>query len=92
MKVAQKQINKKLTRQIINKINKLVGYRFIAKSGTKATINVMKMVPFFGAAIGGVLNASETNAIVNRALAAFEPSGILEANLNQEISTLMSDE
>lgn len=58
---------KKIPSKVLTKINQKVGFRFITKFGTKGIINLGKLVPGVGAAIGGGLDLVETKAIANRA-------------------------
>ena len=66
-KITKSFIEKNLTREIIKKINKAVGFRFITKNGEKGLINAMKLVPIVGGIIGGGIDLLSTNTIGNRA-------------------------
>jgi uncharacterized protein (DUF697 family) len=45
------------------RINKAVGFRLLAKTGTTATINLSKLVPFVGGAVGGAVDGFVTREI-----------------------------
>ena len=54
-----KKLLPKLTREIIVKINKAVGFRLLTKGGTKGLINVGKAIPLIGGIVGGGFNYIE---------------------------------
>lgn len=54
---------KKIPGSIITKINQKVGFRFITKFGEKGIINLGKMVPGVGAAVGGITDYFATKKI-----------------------------
>lgn len=58
---------KKIPGTALTKINQKVGFRLITKFGSTGIINLGKLVPGVGAAIGGGLDLAETKAIGNRA-------------------------
>ncbi len=58
---------KKIPGKVLIKINQMVGFRLATKFGTKGLINLGKMVPVVGAAVGGGLDFAETRIIGNRA-------------------------
>jgi uncharacterized protein (DUF697 family) len=64
-KAAQQAIQKALM-SIPNKtfveINKALGIKLIAKTGEKTLLNVAKIVPFVGSAVGGTVNGVMMNA------------------------------
>lgn len=62
---------KKIPGKALQKINKLIGFRFITKFGETGLINLGKMVPVVGAAINGGLDYTETKLIANRAYKMF---------------------
>ena len=43
-------------------INKTLGIKLIAKTGEKTLVNVAKIVPFVGSAVGGTVNGVMMNA------------------------------
>jgi hypothetical protein len=57
----------KIPGRVLNAINKKVGMRLLTKYGTKGAINLGKLIPGVGAAIGGGLDFFETKIIANRA-------------------------
>ena len=57
----------KIPGRVLNAINKKVGMRLLTKYGTKGAINLGKLIPGIGAAIGGGLDFFETKIIANRA-------------------------
>lgn len=58
---------KKIPGKVLTKINRKVGFRFVTKFGTNGIVNLGKLVPGVGAAIGGSLDLVETKAIGDRA-------------------------
>ena len=57
----------KIPGRVLNAINKKVGMRLLTKYGTKGAINLGKLIPGVGAAVGGGLDFLETKIIANRA-------------------------
>lgn len=57
----------KIPGKVLIAINKKVGMRLITKYGTKGAINLGKLIPGVGAAVGGGLDFLETKIIANRA-------------------------
>lgn len=70
-KFATSYIQKNVTREMLTKINKAVGFRLVTKFGTKGLINLGKVVPVLGGVIGGGLDAFTTNIIGNQARNTF---------------------
>lgn len=66
-----KKLMPKLTREVIVKINKAVGFRLLTKGGTKGLINAGKLVPVIGGVIGGVYNYAEVSIYAKWAKAMF---------------------
>ncbi|MDV8001468.1 EcsC family protein [Rhodococcus sp. IEGM 1408] len=58
---------KKLPGSVLVKINKAVGYRLVTKFGTKGSINLVKVVPVAGAAVGGTINIAGIRSIAGYA-------------------------
>lgn len=58
---------KKIPGKVLTKINQKVGFRFLTKFGSKGLINLGKLVPGFGAIVGGSLDYAETQVIARRA-------------------------
>lgn len=69
-KVATNMI-KKIPGKTLTKINQKVGFRLITKFGSKGIINLGKMIPAFGAFIGGGFDFAETKAIGDRTYKLF---------------------
>jgi len=65
------QAVKRLSREVITKINQRVGFRLLTKFGEKGAINLGRAVPLVGGLIGGTLDAVATNLIGNVARDAF---------------------
>ena len=57
--VTAKKLLPKLSRNFIIKINKTVGFKLLAKGGTKGIINLGKAIPIVGGIIGGTYNYFE---------------------------------
>lgn len=57
----------KIPGKVLIAINKKVGMRLLTKYGTKGAINLGKLIPGVGAAVGGGLDFLETKIIANRA-------------------------
>lgn len=55
-KYAANKILPKLSREIIVKINKTVGFRLLTKGGTKGIVNLGKMIPLLGGIFSGTFN------------------------------------
>lgn len=66
-KFATSYIQKNITREMLVKINKAVGFLLVTKTGSKGLINLTKVVPILGGVIGGGLDAITTNIIGNQA-------------------------
>ncbi|ASX08122.1 EcsC family protein [Escherichia coli] len=79
LKEAGIQIGQKLTtnaircisKEIIVKINKAVGFRLLTKTGATGVINMSKFVPVVGGIVGGSLDAITTNIVGNYARDTF---------------------
>lgn len=72
-KVSVKLIKTYLTREIINVINKAIGFRLLTQAGSKGIINAAKIVPFLGGLVAGTIDAYSTNYIGNTARDLFLP-------------------
>lgn len=82
-KFATSYIQKNVTREILAKINKAVGFRLLTKSGSKGLINLTKAVPILGGLIGGGFDAFSTNVIGNQAKKVFLSFDSSELSDNQ---------
>ena len=60
---------KKIPGKVLIEINKKVGFRLLTKAGEKGVINLMKLVPVLGGAVGGGINAFATRQIGKAATA-----------------------
>jgi len=69
-KVAAKAIGK-IPGKVLIAINKKLGFRFATKAGETGLVNLGKLVPGVGAAIGGSFDLVETKLIANRAYKMF---------------------
>lgn len=69
----------KIPGKVLIAINKKVGMRLLTKYGTKGAINLGKLIPGVGAAVGGGLDFLETKIIANRAYKWFFENN-LESN------------
>ena len=69
---AAKSLLPKLTREIIVKINKAVGFRLITKGGTKGLINVGRAIPVLGGIVGGTYNYVEVAVFAKKAKKFFD--------------------
>ncbi|UKR62931.1 EcsC family protein [Escherichia coli] len=58
---------KSISKEIIVKINKAVGFRLMTKTGSTGVINLSKFVPVVGGIVGGGFDAITTNIIGNYA-------------------------
>lgn len=78
LKTGKNVVNKKISGEVLKKINQKIGFRFITKNGV---INLMKLVPAFGGIVGGGFDYTSTKIIVYRAEKLFEDSGIINVNI-----------
>ncbi len=62
---------KKIPGEVLTKINRKVGFRFVTKFGTKGIVNIGKVVPVVGGMISGGFDFVETKVIANRAYKMF---------------------
>ena len=81
----------KIPGRVLNAINKKVGMRLLTKYGTKGAINLGKLIPGVGAAIGGGLDFFETKIIANRAYKWFFENN-LEINDDTEEDIIIEAE
>lgn len=58
---------KKVPGSALTKLNKAVGFRLVTKFGTKGTINLVKVVPVAGGAVGGTINVAAIRSIAGYA-------------------------
>ena len=62
---------KKIPVEVLVKINQQVGFRLVTKFGQKGFVNIVKMVPLVGGAVGGAFDAGMTLTIGNIAKKVF---------------------
>lgn len=65
------QTIKKISIEVITKINKTVGFRLITKFGQTGIVNLGKMVPVVGGLIIGIMDSASTDIIGNVARNTF---------------------
>lgn len=75
MKFAEAMI-KKVPGEVLTKINRAVGFRFVTKFGQTGIVNLGKLVPGVGGVISGGFNLAETKLIANRAYKSFYEADI----------------
>lgn len=71
MRYSKAMIEKYITREVINAINKAVGFRLVTKAGTSGLVNFTKLIPVLGGVIGGTFDGVVTNSIGNFARDTF---------------------
>ena len=62
---------KRVPGTVLTKINKAVGFRLVTKFGTTGSINLVKVVPVAGAAVGGTINIAGIRSIAGYAKSNF---------------------
>ncbi len=62
---------KRVPGAVLTKINKAVGFRLVTKFGTTGSINLVKVVPVAGAAVGGTINIAGIRSIAGYAKSNF---------------------
>jgi hypothetical protein len=72
-KVSVMAINS-ISEQSLKMINQKVGFRLLSTYGGKGVVNLSKVVPVVGGAIGGAIDSIATNIIGNLACKTFLPS------------------
>jgi hypothetical protein len=73
------QIGKGLARSLLKQvpgkvliaINKQVGFRLLTKAGSTGAVNLVKIIPFVGGAVGGTVDAYMCKAVGNTAKSIF---------------------
>ncbi|VEG12774.1 EcsC family protein [Moraxella cuniculi] len=66
-KFAEQFITKKITGEMLTKINKAIGFRLVTKAGSTGLINLTKLVPVLGGVVSGTFDAVTTNIVGNTA-------------------------
>lgn len=67
IKFTENFIKKKVTKKMLDEINKAVGFRLVTKAGTTGLINLTKLVPILGGVVSGTFDAITTNVVGNTA-------------------------
>jgi uncharacterized protein (DUF697 family) len=62
----------KISKTPLTRINQTVGFRFLAKSGSTAAVNLSKIVPFIGGLVGGSIDAAVTHTMGAAAKSVFQ--------------------
>ncbi len=62
---------KRLPGAVLTKINQRVGFRLLTKFGQKGVINLVKLIPVAGGAVGAVFDATSTKLIADNAVRMF---------------------
>lgn len=70
-KATMNMILKKVSGETLKRINKAVGFRLIAKTGTSSVITLTKMVPLVGGAVGAGVDYFGTKSIAKKAYKEF---------------------
>lgn len=65
------QAIKNISSQVLNKINRAVGFRLLTKFGQTGAVNIAKAIPFVGGVIGATIDSVSTNVIGNIAKNTF---------------------
>lgn len=69
--IVAKKILPKISGEIIKNINKAIGFRLLAKGGSKGLINIGKAIPILGGVVGATYNNIETNVYAKKAMKMF---------------------
>lgn len=72
-KTAEHVVMHKIPKALLGKINKLVGFKLIAKVNEKAAIRLIRIVPIVGGLVGGTVDGVFVNACGKAAKRAFPP-------------------
>ncbi|MEO0769124.1 MAG: EcsC family protein [Cyanobacteria bacterium J06649_4] len=70
-KAAHHVVMHKIPKSLLGRINKLVGFKLIAKVNEKAAIRLIRVVPFVGGAVGGAVDGAFVNICGRSAKQAF---------------------
>lgn len=74
--VAVKKLLPLLTREVIKKINRAVGFKLLAKNGSKGLINAGKAIPILGGIFGGTWNFFEVKIYAKCAKKMFNENAV----------------
>ena len=86
---------KKIPGTVVTKINQKVGFRLLTKFGSKGVINMGKMIPVVGAAIGGGFDFVETKIIADRSYKLFvegDASALNKADKEEDYKDMETEE
>lgn len=72
-----KVLIEKIPTEALKALNKKLGMRFVTKWGEKGIVNLGKMVPVLGGAVGGGFDFVSTRIIANRAIKLFIDDQVL---------------
>lgn len=70
-KIAINTIKKKISGEVVKKINQRVGFRLVTKFGEKGVINLAKLVPVVGGGVGAAFDVTSTKIIAKNAIKVF---------------------
>jgi uncharacterized protein (DUF697 family) len=62
-KFAMAQLNRKVPREVLKRINREVGFRLVTKTGKRGAIVLSKVVPLAGGLVGGAISGVGCHAI-----------------------------
>lgn len=65
------RVIEKIPGAMLTKINQLVGFRLLTKMGEKGVVNLVKLVPVVGGAIGGTVDAISCRVVAQTAKKVF---------------------
>lgn len=60
---AAAQLKRKVSRELLKRINREVGFRLVTKAGKSGAINLTKIVPLAGGLVGGAISGAGCHAI-----------------------------
>jgi uncharacterized protein (DUF697 family) len=66
-----KGLLKQIPGKVLILINKQVGFRLLTKAGSTGAVNLVKIIPFIGGAVGGTVDAYMCKAVGNTAKSIF---------------------
>ncbi len=70
-KLATQAVNQ-ISRQTLQRINQVVGFRLVTKAGTAGATNLIKWVPLVGGVVGGTIDGLATAAVAQAAKKIFQ--------------------
>jgi len=66
-----RQMILRISGEVLERINRAVGFRLVTKAGTRGAVNLIKVVPIVGGLVGGALDAAATKVIGHTAKQVF---------------------